>query len=160
MSHVYEFYLMLHRAHKESPETFTILRCQRILEPIMNVLPGTWRVVGITALALQQFAERGFIKSNDCKIQRGHLRPRNERMRELLERDHPMGEQELVEYWKHHDRTVLCAKGENKKQVPSYIPIPNDDENEFFPTLFVAWSHGPRERDCLQQLHAAADRAE
>ena len=81
----------------------------------MSILPGAWRVVGITPLAHEELSKTGFLKSKDCKIQRAHLRPRNERIRELLQRDHPMSEQELVRYWRHNDRTVLVAQRREQK---------------------------------------------
>ena len=66
--------------------------------------------------------------------------------------DAPLPEGEMLAIWFANDRTVLCARGENKATVPDYLPIENAD-GALFPATMVAWRHGKRERDLLRGLH-------
>jgi hypothetical protein len=47
---------------------------------------------------------------------------------------------------------VICAKGENKKIVPSFIQIDNE-KGLFFSSNSVAWKHRKAERDLLKALY-------
>jgi hypothetical protein len=47
---------------------------------------------------------------------------------------------------------VLVAPGENKKQVPNYIPIENEDGSLFTSAPLVGWRHGKRKREFLKSL--------
>jgi hypothetical protein len=74
-------------------------------------------------------------------------------VRKLLVPDKPLAEREFLETWLANDRTILCAKGENKRAIPKYIPIENEDG-----TLFschgklAGWYHRKREREFLKEL--------
>ena len=53
--------------------------------------------------------------------------------------------------WLQNDKVVLCGPGENKAQVPDYIPFANDD-GLFHCTVF-AWQHKQPEQELLRSLH-------
>jgi hypothetical protein len=113
----------------------------------------SWRVVGITPAAVDAFAAADFRLKSGQGITGAHLRPRIETVRELLAPDTPLSEREFLDIWLTNDRTILCARGENRLAIPKYIPIENDDG-----TLFschgklAGWHHRKRERGFLKQL--------
>jgi len=98
-------------------------------------------------------AAAGFSSKSRQGITRAHLRPRIDTVRNLLLPDKPLSEREFFETWLTNDRTILCAKGENRRAIPKYIPIENEDG-----TLFschgklAGWHHRKREREFLKEL--------
>lgn len=124
----------LHQAHKQAPTFLRIQDCKRILTAIMGEQTFSWRVIGITPAALDAFAATGFNSKSGQGITRAHLRQRIDTVRELLLPDKPLSEREFFEIWLANDRTILCARGENKVAIPKYIPIENDDG------LSISWS--------------------
>lgn len=118
----------------------------------MSAKPFAWHVVGVTEAALRKFHELNYRYQAGHGLTRAHLRPRIETVRELLNRSDPMSQSEFIEYWFAHDRTVLCARGENKAIVPKFIAIENHD-GSLFPSTRIAWRHGRKERELLQTLY-------
>lgn len=152
-AHTYHsLYLAVHAVHAEAPQIWTVSHCTRILTSIMSAKPFAWRVVGVTEAALKKFHELNYRYQSGHRLTRAHLRPRIETVRELLNRSEPMSESEFIEYWFAHDRTVLCAVGENKTTVPQYIDIENSD-GLLFSSNRIAWQHGKKERELLQTLY-------
>jgi hypothetical protein len=116
---IHLLYSAVHQAHKQAPSMFTVQQCNVILTAIMSGQAHSWRVVGITPAALEEFAAAGFHSKSGQGITRGHLQPRIETVRKLLLPDEPLSEEDFFETWLAADRTVLCAKGENNTPFPS-----------------------------------------
>ena len=151
---VHALYSALHQAHKEVPALWTLQECSRVLTAIMAAKSFSWRVVGITHAALDQFATAAFRSKSGQGITRAHLRPRIETVKTLMLSPKPLSEEALFDTWLANDLTVLCSKGENRKTIPKYIPIDNE-----LGTLFschgklAGWHHRTAERDFLLALH-------
>jgi hypothetical protein len=158
--HTYHaLYSAVHAAHAAAPHIWTDHHCTRLLTSIMSSKPFSWRVVGITKEALKTLHQLNYRYKSREGLTRAHLRPRIETVQELLKRDEPMSEREFIEYWLTHDRTVICAKGENKPTIAHFIPIDNPD-GSLFSSNSVAWKHRQPECDLLKTLydkHFAAD---
>jgi len=150
---IYLQYSALHQAHKLAPTLFTTGWCTQILTMVMAAVKPSWLVVGITKAALEEFAKADFhfYSTKQQGITRAHLRPRIDTVRELLAPSKPLSESELLAIWFANDRTILCARGENKTTVPEYIPIENADGALFSATM-VAWKHGKPEQELLRSL--------
>jgi len=152
-------YSAVHQAYKQAPTVWTLQECTRVLTAIMAAKAFSWRVIGITPAALDEFAAAGFYSKSRQGITRAHLRPRIDTVRKLLLPDKPLSERELFETWLANDHTILCAKGENKPAIPKYIAIENEDG-----TLFschgklAGWHHRKREREFLKELFAGRAR--
>jgi len=151
---IHSQYKALHQAHRLAPDLFTLSWCTQILTMVMAPVKPSWPVIGITRAALAEFAkaEFRFHSTRQQGITRAHLRPRIDTVKQLLAPDAPLPEGEMLAIWFANDRTVLCARGENKATVPDYLPIENAD-GALFPATMVAWRHGKRERDLLRGLH-------
>ncbi|GMO57981.1 hypothetical protein BwSG20_09990 [Bradyrhizobium ottawaense] len=152
-AHTYHaLYRAVHEAHNEAPHIWTVSHCTRIMTSIMSAKPFAWHVVGVTEAALRKFHELNYRYEARQGLTRAHLRPRIETVRELLGRSEPMPQNQFIEYWFAHDRTVLCARGENKAVIPKYIEIENHDGSLFSSTR-IAWRHGKKEREVLEALY-------
>jgi hypothetical protein len=152
-AHTYHaLYLAVHSARRTAPHVWTDHHCTRLLTSIMSAKPFSWRVVGITEAALRKFHQLNYRYLSGHGLTRAHLRTRNSTVQELLKRDEPMSEREFIEYWLTHDRTVICAEGENKTIVPTFIEIENEG-GFLFSSNSVAWKHGKAERDLLKTLY-------
>lgn len=156
---IHLLYSAVHKAHKEAPAVWTVQECNRILTAIMSAKAFSWRVIGITPAALDEFAKNGFSSKSRQGITRAHLLPRIDTVRKLLVPDKPLAEGEFFETWLAHDCTILCAKGENKRAIPKYIPIENED-GTLFSCLgkLAGWHHGKREREFLKDLFHGTSR--
>ena len=147
-------YSALHQAHKQAPNLWTVQECNRVLTAIMAAKPSSWRVIGVTSSALHEFAAADFRSKSGQGITRAHLRPRIETVRTLMLPPEPLTEEAFFATWLANDCTVLCAKGENRKTLPKYIPIDNEEG-----TLFschgklAGWHHRKTEQDFLRALH-------
>jgi hypothetical protein len=150
---IHLLYSAVHQAHKQAPTVWTVQECNRILTAVMAAKAFSWRVIGITPAALDEFATADFCSKSRQGITRAHLRPRIDTVRKLLVPDKPLAEREFLETWLANDRTILCAKGENKRAIPKYIPIENEAG-----TLFschgklAGWHHRKSEREFLKEL--------
>ena len=150
--HTYHgLYVAVHRAHKEAPGIWKIQDCTRILTAILAARSFSWHVVGITDAALKIFAEQQFRNKSRSGITRAHLKPRNETVRALFAKDEPLNESDFWRTWLEADKTVLCARGENKTPVPPYRDIENAN-CELFTSTPMGWRHGRREQEYLQTL--------
>ena len=150
----HDLYLAVYRAHRDAPEIFTDHECNRILTAIMGGKSFSWRVIGITEAALRKFAEFDFKHIPRQGLTRAHLKPRIETTRTLLSRNPPYSAGGFMKFWIGKDETILCAIGENKISLPSYLPISNP-EGSFFSSegKLAGWHHRRRERDFLRGLY-------
>ena len=155
---LHSIYLAQFHAIKRHPTAFDKNDATRMLTGLMGSRPWSWRVVGITPVALDIFAQNGFLRVKGL-VERGHLVERNKTALHLyFERQDPMEINEFYEYFLERDRTVLMAKYENKARMneplPDYIPIPA--ELELFPSgSLVGWKHRKLEEEFLRSLHAS-----
>jgi hypothetical protein len=147
----YELYLTLHRAHKADPVECSVPYASRCLTVAMGAKKSSWRVIGITAAALQAFSELNYYRKSRMGINRAHLKARIETTRELLAGSEPLSEVEFTDTWLKNDRTVLCLSSENKAIIPQYIPFDNEN-GDLFSSGTISWRHGRRERDHLEAL--------
>ena len=151
-------YIAVYEAHAAAPSIWTDTECNRILTSIMAAKPFSWRVVGITPTALSQFASQQFRYISRKGMTRAHLKPRIETVRFLLKRHQPLLLDEFIKFWLANDRTVICAQGENKAEIPAFIPIEHDDGRLFSCAGKLAgWHHRRAERDVLKKLYELRD---
>jgi len=153
--HTYHaLYVAVYRAHQEAPHIWTDLACNRVLTSIMAAKPFSWRVVGITEAALMRFSELDFRYKSGTGLTRAHLSPRIATVRSLLAPPEPLNQNDFLNVWMQNDRTVLCAQGENKATIPTFIEFENAN-GELFSSHGMGWRHGRRERDFLKALFEA-----
>lgn len=147
-------YIKLHEAHKIAPHIWTKQECTRILTAIMAAKSFSWRVIGITPIALEQFSEKAYRKFKNSGMTRAHLEPRINTVSALLDPEMPFSKNEFLEKWISKDRTVICAKGQNREIVPEYIAFDNNDGALFSCARVLAgWRHRKPEQDFLRNLH-------
>lgn len=148
-SSLYAQYVTAH-AHRKSFEKNYLIG---LMTNIMSRNSMSWRVVGITPAALAQFREQNGKYVPGCGITRAHITPREKLVAHVMERDVPLSESEFIRYWLENDRTVLCARGENRETVPPHIAIHNPF-GELFRSKKVAGFHvRAAERQVLQHLN-------
>ena len=71
----------------------------------------SWRVVSISRAALVHIAQ-----SNSANgLQRAHVLSRNERALRLFQRESPLSQSELLDYFFEHDTAALVTKEENSR---------------------------------------------
>jgi hypothetical protein len=147
-------YVKLFEAHKTAPNIWTLQECTRIMTAIMAAKSFSWRVVGITPLALELFADNNYGKFKNSGITRAHLVPRIKTVEALLSENAPYPQDEFLSRWILNDKTVICAKGENRIIVPRYISFQNDDGQLFScANVLAGWRHTEKEREFLKNLH-------
>ena len=147
----YPVYLALHATRKDAPEIFTDRRCTIIMTALLGSHPWSWKVVGITREALVQLTASDYVILPKSGLTRAHLIPRIDTCRKLLSCSNPKSISELVSIWIENDRTVLCAKGQNRKMVPNFIEF-NIGSEILFPNAQVGWRHTKREREFLREI--------
>ena len=149
----HSLYRSVFDAHQKAPHIWTDHECNRILTAIMAAKPFSWRVIGITRKALDRMAEFNFKYRAGEGFTRAHLTPRIETVRHLISRVEPLGMDEFLEFWLKNDRTIICAKGENRAVVPDYLPIENETGALFSCVNKLAgWRHGRSEQQYLRTL--------
>lgn len=72
---------------------------------------NSWRVVSVSEAALEHIRKAGEAKG----LQRGHILSRISRAQHLFNRDTPLTQAELLEYFFEHDTVALVTKAENSK---------------------------------------------
>jgi hypothetical protein len=148
---LHSFYLLAHEGHRAEPKVWTLQHCNRILTSLVGGLPFSWKVVGITPLALSILKENKFVRKGGSGVTRAHIYSRAETVRILISPETPLTAVDFLKTWIENDKTVLCARGENRAVLPSYIKFPTTDVSLFL-NGGVAWRHGRAERDFLSRL--------
>ncbi len=108
---------------------------------MMYAEPFAWRAVGITTAALAAYAEAGHrpIKG----VERAHLIDRAQMIAHIFDRDEPLGEGELFDYWRENDRVVIALRQENRAStLGSWIPFENP-EAQYFTRLGIGFLYRP-----------------
>jgi hypothetical protein len=160
ISHTYspesfhKLYLAVYQAHKDDKSLFTEHDCKAILSKIMGSKSFTWKVVGITKSALERLSDFKFKLPKDHKLVRAHIFPQIETVRILLNKVTLFEPDEFMEFWISRDNTVICAPGENKKMIASWLPIPNEEGKLFSCEKKIAgWHHRKPEIQFLQGFY-------
>ncbi len=136
----------------EHKDQFDITELTRIMTVLFAHETWSWRVIGITISALKQLKAQEFRYKSGSGITRAHQTPRLAMTRYVFERDTPLTVDELMDYWRNEDRTVICARGENVDPLPvEAIPIDNAD-GSLFTTQKVGFRLGKPERAFLENL--------
>lgn len=152
---LHSVYVAVYRAHKLRPELFTVGNCTTAITALMSFNPFAWRVVGITPAALQKYSELNFRHQSNQGLTRAHLRPRLATVRDLVAPAKPLDPKSFITTLLRYDATVLCARGENKDEVPPFIAFDNDDAR-LFTSQKVGWKHTNKERDFLRTLFSSS----
>jgi hypothetical protein len=137
-SEIHSVYVALH-AHQAA---FGHMKMVNIVTCLFGREKWAWPVIGITPAALALYREAEW-KRPKVKMVRAHLIPRSDMVRHILNRPEPMTEDELFDYWLKADRTVIVGPGENKKNVPEYLPIDNPDCRLFTCSDGVGFDYHP-----------------
>jgi hypothetical protein len=77
---------------------------------------NSWRVVSISVAALKHIMKTGDAKG----LQRGHMLPRVDHAKYLFNREAPMTQDELLNYFFEHDTVALVTKAENSKDFTTH----------------------------------------
>jgi hypothetical protein len=150
----HKIYLAVADAHRENKSIFTHQECTRILTATMAAKSFSWKVIGITEAALKRFEELKFRTTKGHGISRAHLLPRIDTVRTILNRNQPFEPDEFMEFWINRDKTVFCLKSENKKIIPDYLPISNEDGNLFScDGVLAGWRQKKPEQEFLRGFY-------
>lgn len=154
----HSLYLAVYRAHRSDPETWNGRHCTRVLTAVMGGRHFSWRVVGITEVALMMLHEHGFQpKKGVVKITRAHIKARADTVQELLKLPE-LSETDFIDFWLKNDMVVLCGPGENRKQFGDNYHRIENDSGALFSSNTISWKHKQPERDCLAAMHASLNR--
>lgn len=148
---LYDFYQLTYRCHRTDDTLWSITHCNQVLTHVMGNQQFSWRVVGITREALQIFKDNNFKRKTRSGITRAHRIPRIATVETVIKCEKPLTIEEFFSVWIAGDETVFCASGQNKKEIPDFIPFP-EEARFLFRTNRVAWHHGREERAFLEEL--------
>lgn len=116
---------------------------------------NSWRVVSVSEAAIEHIRKTGEAKG----LQRGHILSRISRAQHLFNRDTPMTQAELLEYFFEHDTVALVTKAENSKDgVTHWSPLHAVPEGLFTAGSFSIYVRKGKEIPWIQSLgspHAA-----
>ena len=128
----------------------------RMLDDIISMWPGHWRVLGATKAALEEFANNDYVKVSGMDINRSHLTDRIDRNTLLLET--PITDAE--EWWQFvidHDGTYFATKSENLSDKWSEMVEFTELPDGAFRNAGFGWRHRKSvEMPYLKALHAQA----
>jgi hypothetical protein len=110
---------------------------------------NSWRVVSVSEAALEHIRNIGNAKG----LQRGHLLSRVSRARHLFNRDIPLTQTELLEYFFEHDTVALVTKSENAKNgVLHWSPLQSVPEGLFTAGSFSIYVRKGKELQWVMSL--------
>ena len=150
---IWNQYRSLFSARQADPLYWSEKHCTRVLTNLMACRDFSWQVVGITYKALKQYGDQEFKRIDKDGITRGHIIPRKETAKKLMDLDEYLPLNQFFETWLANDKTVLCAKGENKAVLPSYIPFENSDNLFNCKDMLVGHRHKELETEFLKKLY-------
>lgn len=149
-SSIHNLYLAVFANARQADRNYAV----QLMTTIMSRQRFSWRVVGITPAALAQFKLQENRYKPRCGITRAHITPRADMVKHVLDRDEPLSQFELMRYWLETDRTVICARGENKKVVPGYLPIDNPHGDLFTSKPLAGFQVKKGEQDLLVAMQS------
>jgi hypothetical protein len=115
-------YLYFYNMYQANKETFVLSSLQKSFELLIDAHKEheSWKIIGITPNALNQWVKLGLPKHlAKSKIYRAHIKSRAERFKEMMTCDKLM-ENAYAKYMD-DDTCILVAEGENKKDLSSII---------------------------------------
>ena len=126
-----------------------------MMNEVLRLWDGYWRVVGITDNALARYADNGFKYAARQGIERGHLHKRATYYNRLLEELPP--QDDFFAFLREHDRTVLCVASAPYKEGGlvergeiDWHPVPQG----LFRSGYIRFDVKGAEIDFLRELHA------
>lgn len=131
----HKIYLQLHAARHAYPAK----TLRTVLSELLYAEPVAWRAVGITRAALDAYHQAG--KNKIQGIERAHRTDRSKMIEHILDRDEPMTQNDLFDYWRETDQVVIALKGENRSNtLGQWIPFENVDAR-YFPRLGIGFHY-------------------
>jgi len=149
---IWNQYVALFSAKQAVPDYWTSKHCTRVLTNLMAGRDFSWQVVGITEKALKQYRSQNFKRVSKDGITRGHIIPRAETANLVMNLSQYLSLEKFFEIWLKNDKTVLCARGENKKVLPEYIAFQNDENLFNCKDMIVGHKHKQEEIEFLKKL--------
>ena len=149
---IWEQYLALFSAKQADPLYWSDKHCTRVLTNLMAGRDFSWQVVGITRKALEQYSGQDFKRIPKDGITRGHIIPRKETTKKVMDLEKYLSLDKFFETWLTNDKTVLCAKGENKKVLPEHMLFENPNNLFNCKDMVVGHRHRAQEIDFLKNL--------
>ena len=150
---IWQQYVALFLAKEAAPEYWSTKHCNRMLTNLMGCRDFSWHVVGITQKALIQYKGQDFKRMGRDGITRGHIVPRAETAEKVMNLDHYLSKEEFFNTWLTNDKTVLCARGENKKVLPEFIEFENSENLFNCENMIVGHRHKKQEIEFLRNLY-------
>jgi len=156
---IWNQYIALFSAKQADPLYWSEKHCTRVLTNLMACRDFSWRVVGITIKALDQYEKQGFKRADKDGITRGHIISRVKTTQTVMNLDKHLSLDKFFEIWLANDKTVLCARGENKKVLPEYLPFENVDNLFNCKDMLVGHRHLDKEIAFLNNLYLERPKA-
>jgi len=150
---IWNQYLTLFDAKQKDPDYWTEKHYTRVLTNLMACRDFSWHVVGITRKALEQYSKHEFKRTEKDGITRGHIISRRDTARKIMELDKYLSLDKFFEIWLANDKTVLCAKGENKKNLPPFIQFENKENLFNCKDMLVGHRHQQQEIKFLKNIY-------
>ena len=150
---IWKQYVALFIAKQADPEYWSPKHCNRVLTHLMACREFSWQVIGITEKALKQYKLQNFKRASRDGITRGHIKPRAETANLVMNLSKYLSLEEFFEVWLANDKTVLCAKGENKTVLPEYIGFQNTGNLFNCKDMIVGHRHKEQEVEFLKKLY-------
>lgn len=144
-------YVTLHNTIRNNPDVFSAGQYTSAITHLMGGRGWSWRVVGITPRAQEQFQAQGFQKTARDGITRAHIIGRQDTCIQLFQADNILTVDEFFRTYLENDKTILCARGENRRNIPNVIHIENPNA-DLFPSARIGWRHGEAEINFLAGL--------
>lgn len=150
---IWKQYVALFMAKQADPEYWSPRHCNRVLTHLMAGRDFSWQVIGITKKALEQYKTQNFKRTNKDGITRGHINPRAVTANLVMNPPTHLSLEKFFEIWLENDKTVLCAKGENKTVLPEYIKFENTENLFNCKDMVVGHRHKEQEIEFLKKLY-------
>lgn len=150
---IWNQYSALFDAKQQDQQYWSLRHCTRVLTALMACRDFSWRVVGITEKALIQYSNQNFRRLEKDGITRGHITPRLQTAEKVLSGKEPLSLDDFFEQWLRSDETVLCARGENRRELPTFIPFSNKENLFNCQDMTVGFRHGEKEIEFLENLY-------
>ncbi len=101
-------------------DTIKFEMCSTMISNVMRTHNWSWQVVGITPTALAVYRRDNWRHISGNAIQRAHITDRKDMIRHIFDREIPMSDSELLDYWISADQTILATKSENSNGLPDF----------------------------------------
>ena len=130
--------------------SFDLATKSRILTVMLSSKKGSWKVVGITKQALEEFKKNNFKYTKG--LNRSHIVQRKSTHDKMMSTDFNSHN----EWWRFHienDKTIISMSLENKNVLHCEIfEVP--EELDLFENKIISWNHSSKEVEFLKKLAA------